>query len=679
MALDPQIALGVRPVALPPVEIQTPLERFGKILSLRNLMTQGEMGQLQLQQLQQQIQRQKNITDFFATLDKQQQQTQPQLAIPAAPTVQPPVTAPSEPPPLLSAQPPAGGVPGSAFWPPSDTLAPAIVTPQPAPAPVTPTPAGGTVPQTAPALTPAPAPAAAPLTIPLAGGSYGTFPNINFAKLYQIDPTGATAKMLIDQEKLVQENQSKRIENTTKFHERLGKDAQSVLDAKDPEAAKNAVIGQLHADRLIDDDTARQWMARPFDRATFERIARAASDVKTQHEIAGIDLDNFRKDKANVAQDVQGVHDQAGWDRVYPTWSPAMQQRYGPVYSPEVKAAAIQSGVTAAEYPKYETEQIQRNATKLGAAMAQGLEAYKAELAKLPPDEQRPFLKVTNRKDLEQRALTPEQYITTSETEKQNAIRNLMEVEKTKLDKDKFDAQFGAGSAESIAAQIFAHPDSIKEMLTPDNRTAVLNVWNRQHPGLPLPTMLDNTSLQQETAAKNTVGDIQWIRNALQNPKIRDNVGPLLGNLQNVEQATGVATGLTGADAQMAQEFRTRMRTMLANEAGAMHARINPKTMDDLSQSSGRVNMNAQQLLGALDGVEGYARNKLDGFERQRFGGQMRPDEARGLAGGIPQATRDALVKAGVGRHQGNDGRWYQVNPDGTVQSIPTPVEAKQK
>jgi len=53
MAIDPSIALGVHPPQLAPLEIQTPLERFGKVLSLQNLMRQGEMGQLELENARQ--------------------------------------------------------------------------------------------------------------------------------------------------------------------------------------------------------------------------------------------------------------------------------------------------------------------------------------------------------------------------------------------------------------------------------------------------------------------------------------------------------------------------------------------------------------------------------------------------------------------------------------------------
>jgi len=52
MALNPEISLGVRPPVIQPLQIQNPLEQFAKVQSLRNLMTQGQLGQLNLQQTQ---------------------------------------------------------------------------------------------------------------------------------------------------------------------------------------------------------------------------------------------------------------------------------------------------------------------------------------------------------------------------------------------------------------------------------------------------------------------------------------------------------------------------------------------------------------------------------------------------------------------------------------------------
>ena len=73
MALDPSISLGFRPPVIPPSQILNPVEQFGQILSLRNLMTQGQLGQLglqtkqlELQQLQREMEGQDRINKILA-------------------------------------------------------------------------------------------------------------------------------------------------------------------------------------------------------------------------------------------------------------------------------------------------------------------------------------------------------------------------------------------------------------------------------------------------------------------------------------------------------------------------------------------------------------------------------------------------------------------------------------
>ena len=50
MAIDPGISLGIRPPQIAPLQIQTPLDRYQKMLTLRHLMTQGQLGQMNLEQ-----------------------------------------------------------------------------------------------------------------------------------------------------------------------------------------------------------------------------------------------------------------------------------------------------------------------------------------------------------------------------------------------------------------------------------------------------------------------------------------------------------------------------------------------------------------------------------------------------------------------------------------------------
>lgn len=49
MAIHPGVALGFRPPQLAPLDIQSPLDRYGKMLTLRHLMQQGQLGEMNLQ------------------------------------------------------------------------------------------------------------------------------------------------------------------------------------------------------------------------------------------------------------------------------------------------------------------------------------------------------------------------------------------------------------------------------------------------------------------------------------------------------------------------------------------------------------------------------------------------------------------------------------------------------
>jgi hypothetical protein len=74
MPIDPSISLGVRPPVIQPLQIQSPLEQYGKVLTLRNLMQEQQSGQLglqaqqlKLQQEQKGIQEDANIRQLYAT------------------------------------------------------------------------------------------------------------------------------------------------------------------------------------------------------------------------------------------------------------------------------------------------------------------------------------------------------------------------------------------------------------------------------------------------------------------------------------------------------------------------------------------------------------------------------------------------------------------------------------
>ena len=455
MALDPSISLEVRTPQFN-IPIPQPLQQYGQVLNLQNLMQQQQLfplelqaRQLALQQQQLAVQRQQNVADYFNSLYSQKPSGTPaltQTVAPVQPQVQP-VTPPE--PQFFSVSPTLGvaGVPtqSSIAGVPDNTLGTPQLTPAPAPAPVA-------------APVPAPAVTQAPLTIPLAGASSGGFPNVDFGKLYQLDPTGATAKMVMDQEKDFYETQGKRLDNTSKTAAQIGQILDPVLKSDNPELAKNVAVMQLHSAKLIDDATARDWTSRPFDRATVQQFVRAASDVKTQADIDQKNLETLDKAKTGAAKDMQGVYDQASYKPVYDGWPAELQRRWGSIYSPQIRAGIIAGGIDAKDLPKYQQEETQVIAKQLEPALNQGPQAYQAAVARIgDPVQQQIFSNVKTVDDLHSKGMTAAEYQTAQETARQHRVQNAFDLvrthyeeQKNQREQDIYEMTYGAGANQAL-------------------------------------------------------------------------------------------------------------------------------------------------------------------------------------------------------------------------------------
>ncbi len=196
--------------------------------------------------------------------------------------------------------------------------------------------------------------------------------------------------------------------------------------------------------------------------------------------------------------------------------------------------------------------------------------------------------------------------------------------------------KYGPGTQEYWVKQLQDNPDSIKEMPA-ELRTTVGQKF-RDATGLPLPTPLTGAGQTSETAARNALDGITFIKKALENPEIRGQIGPIMGRLGNAEQAIGTAVGLSPEAAQLAQELRTRMRYFVFQEGKAvLGGRLPQNLMKALEESSASVKMDPSLLHGALNGAEGNAQAILDNTDKQRFGGKMRTRQMRGTEAASPQ------------------------------------------
>jgi hypothetical protein len=568
--INPNIALATR---APDIQIQVPqpLQQMAQVLTLRDLMQRGQLGQIQTQSAQ-------------LELEQARQMMRERQAL-------------------------SGYLGG-------------LTNPQPVAA--APTATDGTTTATA---TGAPATAATGATAatPATGGG---LPEIDYGRIFQIAPNLGPAflKNLHEIRKSAYEESEQGLKVQQAKIDAMATLASGATD----DTTKVPVIAKAYQNGYIDQATRDHLLQTPYNADEWR---------------------NFQTQAETATQRIADIREQKRLD-----WEAQRQKHEAAMYPSQEQKATVETDVA----------QANRDASVLAAAAARSPDALQAELANLPPKRAGLFLDAKTPAEIMTRASNPEQYLANQRANEQI----LISAANAAREKQKFDMMYGPNTVESLVQQVYAHPDSAKDVPA-DMRAAVIGRFRQQF-GIPFPTPLEGASLQQEGAAKSTQADIDWIRNALQNPNIAKNVGPLMGNIGNIEQALGTATGLTGADAQQAQEFRTRMRMMLANEAGAMRARINPKVMDDLASSSGRVNMDADMLKGALDGVEGYTKNKLDTFERQRFGGQMRPPSARNPAMAVPANVSEALKGASIGKHQLSDGSIWQVNADGSI----TPANA---
>ncbi len=205
--------------------------------------------------------------------------------------------------------------------------------------------------------------------------------------------------------------------------------------------------------------------------------------------------------------------------------------------------------------------------------------------------------------------------------------------------------KYGPGTQEYWVKQLQDNPDSIKEMPA-ELRTTVGQKF-RDATGLPLPTPLTGTAQTSETAARNSLDGIAFIKKALANPEIQKQIGPIMGRLGNAEQAIGTAVGLSPEAAQLAQELRTRLRYFVFQEGKAvLGGRLPQNLMKALEDSSANVKMDANLLHGALSGAEGSAQSILDNADKQRFGGKMRSRQMRGAEAALPKGGGAVIDKA---------------------------------
>ncbi len=365
----------------------------------------------------------------------------------------------------------------------------------------------------------------------------------------------------------------------------------------------------------------------------------------------------------------------------------------------QVKAAETRAGAAAtqaetgrqrfdAELKGIEAATVKKQLELAGQALPENQEQYVALKDTLPPSVtfRLPMTWGPDAKQkLENMALTPMERKTLegqaaarTETARHNlseesAHRLMVAVSQGHLAEQRMvnGMKYGPGTAEYWVQQLQDNPDSIKEM-PPELRSNVGKGFTKAT-GLPLPTAASEQSKQTETAARNALDGAKFIQDALQNPEIRKNIGPILGRLGEAEQAIGTAARLSPEAEKLAQELRTRMRYFVFQEGKALlSGRLPQQLMKELEKSSANPRMDANMLQGALNGAVGNAQSVMDNVDRQRFGGKMRPRAQRGQAEQAP--TTPAAATSHVIEI---NGKQYRYNGSGATDDLKNYTEVK--
>ena len=431
MATDPSISLAVRPPVIAPLQIRSPLDQFARLQSLRNLMQQGQSGQLSLQEQQLKLDQERRdvaerqrIADYFASLSGGGDTgATPAQAAPAP--LQPPQTAPT----MVGPDQAAAVAPGAPLG--------ALMARPPA---------------AAPTVGPAPTVAA------LAGGPPRAF---NAGDLIRIAPNlgPGIAKAQFGIQQADAEARIKQHDADMGRADELGRLARAVKESNDPPAQFKTALMDAAGRGLLAPAVARQMIEEGYDAHkndidTF--IARAqngkdSSEIAKNALAAALDKRKMaREDYSQVAN--QDAH--ANFIARYPELQPVL----GDTFSPDVKDAFQFSDTAAKDLPKAHMDAVTAAASVLAPARAKGGPAFSAALAEQPKYIRDHYASAGTAADVMRLALTPEQTTTAdqaaataAETAKQHAATNANERARIGLQQQEqairqktFDATYGA-------------------------------------------------------------------------------------------------------------------------------------------------------------------------------------------------------------------------------------------
>ncbi len=609
MAIDPSISLSYRPPQFQMPEIQTPLERFAKVLSLQNLMRQGQMGDIELQQARRSMAATEAINRVLRgeSPDAQGTVTPPQtmLAPPQQPGTLTGATqfAPVQQPqaqtatPLIGYNPMTGTIPA----PPAAT----------APVPV------------APMVSPTPAPAARTgMTLSrLAALGPQLLQAGGMAALPMVENIGKAYKADLD----------RQISEIELGKKQTGELADLATGAIDNDSFKRNLVTAAQNGHMTWDEV-RQRSELGFDHPT------------NQTWLKSVQLRAVGADKAQEMRlrDVKELRDK--WDFEH-------KQLLAPYQVTEAKAKAGSAELAQTR------DQVAQDAMALAQAaqqdqktVAQGGQptAVQAVKDKIGADRASHFASATTPAEYLNAGLTASQAVTAAETKRHASVEELISAARFAEEKKK-NAAFGditpaqAAVANRIATQYDNHP------LVKDFNTQVTKYASMKN------------LLDKKLGGPGDVAMIYDFMKALDpNSVVRES------EYQSAAKSGNIFSGALA-----------RFNGYLKPEGGFLPDKMKQAFLDIVGN---RMNVSRDQIgkiyqdygrrIDQITGQSGTGTDFLTNY------GNLY-DVGRGGAGGggIPQNVVDALKAAGPGDHRGADGKWWHVDPDGSMREIAAPAK----
>lgn len=351
MAIDPSIALSYQPPQIQ-VQMPQPLQQFGQILTLGNLMQQRQLlpielqtKQLQLDQLRIEMEERRQFAaDLAGQYGSDATQGTTAAPLPAL-TGQPPAVSAG---PALVGQPPsaaplAGGTSDLMNLPTIDRGA-QMASLAAAPDGLLPLPPPATALAPAPSLaammatpTPAPAPAVpAPVAAPAAsGGLLGMNIGRMVAKYPNIGP--GIANQILTVQKNQTELAVKQHEEQQKRWEAMAGAAQAVTESKNPAAEYQTQLMDLYNGGYINAQELAGFRDHGYDPDKMAAWKNRAVSQVDLHNIARTDLAAGLDDRKQAAQDINAINTQDDYVNKFLPLHPKLVPLLGTTFTPQLK------------------------------------------------------------------------------------------------------------------------------------------------------------------------------------------------------------------------------------------------------------------------------------------------------------------------------------------------------